>query len=228
MNQEHKKDNFMRNLFISLGIIVILLLGYNAWERKQNEAPSNVEIPKSVNNQIKANDHIIGRRDAKVVVIEYADLQCPACKAFEPILNKIASEHRDDSFAYVYRYYPLLNMHSHAMVAAQYNEAAGIQGKFWEMNHMLYDKQGEWGEALDAVEKIKSYAKSLGLDMNRLVADANSKEVETRITDNLKEAGKLGLKSTPSIMINGVVISISSEEDLRLKVQQALQNANTK
>lgn len=225
MNQEHKKDNFMRNLFLALAIIIILLLGYSTWERKQNEAPSNVDIPKVSENPIRNNDHIIGRRDAKVTLIEYADLQCPACKAFEPILTKIATEHREDSFVYVYRYYPLLNMHSHAMVAAQYNEAAGLQGKFWEMNHMLYDKQGEWGEALDAVEKIKSYAKTLGLDMNKLVTDANSKEVETRITDNLKEAGKLGLKSTPSIMLNGVVITISSEEDLRSKVQQALQNA---
>ncbi len=226
MNQEHKKDNFMRNLFISLGIIVIILLGYNAWERKQNEAPSNVEIPKVADNQIKANDHIIGRRDAKVVLIEYADLQCPACKAFEPIFTKIASEHRDDSFAYIYRHYPLINMHSNAMTAAKYNEAASLQNKFWEMNHVLYDKQGEWGEALDAAEKIKSYAKTLGLDMNKLVADTNSKEVENRIIENLKEANKLGLKGTPSIMINGVVISVSSEEDLRSKVQQALQNAN--
>ncbi len=225
MNQEHKKDNFMRNLFIILGITIIALLAYSTWERKKNEAPSNIEIPKVAGNQIRTNDHIIGRRDAKVTLIEYADLQCPACKAFEPILTKIATEHREDSFAYVYRYYPLLNMHSHAMAAAQYNEAAGLQGKFWEMNHMLYDKQGEWGEALDAVEKIKSYAKTLGLDMNKLVTDANSKGVETRITDNLKEANKLGLKSTPSIMLNGVVITISSEEDLRSKVQQALQNA---
>lgn len=225
MNQEHKKDNFMRNLFLSLGVIVILLLGYSTWERKQNEAPSDVAIPKTAENLIRANDHIIGKRDAKVTLIEYADLQCPACKAFEPILTKIASEHREDSFAYVYRYFPLLNMHSHAMVAAQYNEAAGMQGKFWEMNHVLYDKQGEWGEALDAVEKIKSYAQTLGLDMTKLVTDANSKEVETRITGNLKEAGKLGLKSTPSIMINGVVVTISSEDDLRSKVQQSLQNA---
>ncbi len=228
MNQEHKKDNFMRNLFISLGIIIIALLGYSTWERKQNEAPSNIEIPKVADNQIKANDHIIGRRDAKVVLIEYADLQCPACKAFEPILTKIASDHRDDSFAYVYRHYPLVNIHGNAMLAAQYNEAAGLQGKFWEMNHILYDKQGEWGEALDALEKIKNYAQTLGLDMKKLTVDANSKETETRITDNLKEANKLGLKSTPSIMINGVVISVNSEEDLKLKVQQALQNINTK
>ena len=162
-----------------------------------------------------------------MVLIEYADLQCPTCKAFEPILTKIATEHREDSFAYVYRYFPLVNMHSHAMVAAQYNEAAGMQGKFWEMNHMLYDKQGEWGEALDAVEKIKSYAQTLGLDMNKLASDANSKEVETRITDNLKEATRLGLQGTPSLIINGVLINIGSEDDLKLKVKQALQNANS-
>lgn len=224
MNNTHKSDNFMRNLFIGLILAVIILLGFNYYQQKKNEAPVG-EVPKVANNMIRDNDHVIGNRKAKVVLIEYADLQCPACKMFEPILTKLAATHAQDDFAYVYRYFPLVNIHSHAMLAAKYNEAAGIQGKFWEMNHQLYDHQTEWAEALDAEDKIKSYAVNIGLDITKLIADANSVAVEKVITDSLKESNKLGLSSTPSLLINGVRITVKNEEDIKNQVNNALMNA---
>lgn len=224
MENTHKQDNFMRNLFIGLILVVVALLGFNYYQQKKNEAPAG-EVPKVANNLIRDNDHIIGKRDAKVVLIEYADLQCPACKSFEPILTRLAASHAQDDFAYVYRYFPLADIHSHALLAAKYNEAASIQGKFWEMNHLLYTNQDAWADALDAEEKIKGYAMTIGLDVTKLTADANSIAVEKIVTDSLKESKKLNLSSTPSLLINGVRITVKSEEDLKDQVNKALMNA---
>lgn len=225
MNQNHTqhKDNFMRNLFIGLILIITVLLGFNYWQSSKSEAPTG-EVPAVANNIIRVTDHIIGKRNASVVLVEYADLQCPACKAFEPILTKIAAEYANDNFAYVFRYFPLVDIHSHAMLAAQYNEAAGNQGKFWEMNHMLYDKQVEWADALDAESKIKGYASQIGLDVNKLSADANSKEIINKINASLAESNKIGLKSTPSLLLNGTKITVKSEEDLRAQIKAVMSN----
>ena len=224
MNQEHKKDNFMRNLFISLIVIVIILLGFNYWQQKSTEAPEG-DVPATAASPLRSDDHIIGKSNAKVTLVEYADLQCPACKAFEPILTKLAATHANDDFAYVYRYFPLVNIHSHALLAAHYNEAAGIQGKFWEMNHMLYQKQDEWAEALDAEDKIKGYAATLGLDVTKLSTDANSQSVSDKVANSLKEANKLGLNSTPSLLLNGVKITVKNEQDLRDLIARAIANS---
>ena len=227
MNNEHnsqKSDNFMRNLFIGLIAIVIMLLGFNYYQQKKNEAPVG-DVPPVATNVIRASDHVIGKRDAKVVLVEYADLQCPACKSFEPILTKLAATHAQDDFAYVFRYFPLVNIHSHALLAARYNEAAGIQGKFWEMNHILYTNQDQWAEALDAEDKIKTYAASIGIDVKKLVTDANSDAVAKVVEDSLREAKKLNLQSTPSLLINGVHITIKNEEDLKDQINKALINA---
>ena len=225
-NTHHKPDNFMRNLFISLLVIIGLLLGFNYWQTSKTEAPTG-DIPAVVQtqNMVRPQDHFIGKADAKVVLTEYADLQCPSCKAFEPILTKLAATKSNESFAYVYRYFPLINIHSHALLAAHYNEAASIQGKFWEMNHLLYDKQSEWGEALDAEAKIKGYAQSIGLNVDKLVADANSADVDAKVKASLAEANKLGLTSTPSLLINGVKITIKSEQDLSSQIDTAIANS---
>lgn len=225
MNQNHTqhKDNFMRNLFIGLIIIIGCLLSFNYWQKSKTEAPTGV-VPTTANNIIRDTDHIIGKRNASVVLVEYADLQCPACKAFEPILTKIAADYANNSFAYVFRYFPLVEIHSHAMLAAQYNEAAGKQGKFWEMNHILYDKQTEWADALDAESKIKGYAGQIGLDVSKLAIDANSTEVINKVNASLIESKKIGLTSTPSLLLNGTKITVKSEEDLRAQIKAVMTN----
>ncbi len=228
-NTHHKPDHFMRNLFISLLVVIGLLLGFNYWQKVKTEAPSG-EVPTvaEAKNMVRPQDHFIGKADAKVVLTEYADLQCPSCKAFEPILTKLTASKSSESFAYVYRYFPLINIHSHALLAAHYNEAAAIQDKFWEMNHLLYDKQSEWGESLDAEEKIKVYAQTIGLDIKKLVSDANSQSVADKVNTSLVEANKLGLTSTPSLLINGVKITIKSEQDLIDQVNKAIANSKKK
>lgn len=224
MNQEKKGDNFMRNMFVSLIVIVILLLGVNSWTQNSNQVPTG-DVPAVTDESVRSDDNYIGQKNAKVVLIEYADLQCPACKAYESILTKIAAEHNNDSFAYVYRYFPLINIHSHALLAASYNEAAARQGKFWEMNRALYNKQDEWSEALDAETKILSYAKELGLDIKKLTNDAKSQEISDKVNNSLKEATRMGLDSTPTLILNGVKIKVNGEEELRGLINAAILKA---
>ena len=89
---------------------------------------------------VASDDHTTGPADAKVVLVEYADFQCPTCKAFDPIVTKISAEY-SDRVKYIYRYFPLVQIHKNAIIAATAAEAAGKQGKFWEIKTKLFDNQ---------------------------------------------------------------------------------------
>lgn len=94
-------------------------------------------------NVISPDDWVQGDRNSKVVLIEYSDFQCPACAAYFPIIKQL-NEEFDGKIAFVYRHYPLVNIHPYAEPMARAAEAAGKQGKFWEMYDMIFSKQAEW------------------------------------------------------------------------------------
>src|SRR5262245_52504186 len=113
---------------------------------------------------IDPHDHLIGPADAPVVVVEYGDFECPNCKqavaAVEMLLKRL-----DGKVRFVYRHYPL-EVHSHAVAAAEAAEAAGAQGRFWDMHARLFEHQ----RALERTH-LDAYARELGLDMARFSAE---------------------------------------------------------
>jgi protein-disulfide isomerase len=108
-----------------------------------------------------------------------------------------------DILKFSFRHFPLTQIHKNALLAAKASEAAGVQGKFWEMHDMLYDKQDEWGEALNAREFIMMYATALKLDTKKFAADLESKAIEEKILAEFKEGVSLGVQGTPTFYING-------------------------
>ena len=162
---------------------------------------------KSVNVEVTDEDKYLGDKNAKVTLVEYSDFQCPACRAFEDIVKQVQESYSGEDLKIVYRHFPLRSIHPNADLAAQAAEAAGEEGKFWEMKDILFKNQAEWSEEKDPRGLFGAYAKSIGLDVAEfdedLLPEDDSKE---RVEKDYQSGVALGVNSTPTFILNGVVI----------------------
>jgi protein-disulfide isomerase len=160
---------------------------------------------------------------ARVTVEEFSDFQCPACGGLEPGLRRVMKDY-GDRVRFVFRNYPLQG-HKYAFVAARAAEAAGLQGKFWEMHDMLYDNQKEWVEAMEPRVQFASYATRLGLDVQKFKADMERQDLADRIKADLLRGNTLGVHGTPTVYLNErelVPGKLVTEDDLRREIEAAL------
>jgi len=172
------------------------------------------------------NPHSRGMPTARVTVEEFSDFQCPACAGVEPGLRRLMNEYKD-RVNFVFRNYPL-QMHKYAFLAARAAEAAGAQGKFWEMHDMLYDKQDEWSKAMEPRVQFDSYATRLGLDVQKFKADMERQDLADRIRADMMRGNSLGVKGTPTVYLNGrelVPGQLVTEDILRREIEAALAQA---
>lgn len=181
---------------IGLGIVVVLLFSYYFF------ATSGADNTKVSEISITKTDHVRGAVDGKVTLVEFGDFQCPACAAYEPLVRQALADNKT-SLKVVFKHFPLVQIHQNALIAAKATEAAGLQGKFWEMHDMLYDKQTEWSTGLTARDMIMNYAALLKLDTKKFAEDLNSKVVEEKIFAEAKEGTSLGVEGTPTFFLNG-------------------------
>ena len=147
-------------------------------------------------------EHVRGDADAPVTLEEYADFQCPSCamttlQSIRPMENSFGSRLR-----VIFWHFPLPN-HKHGREAALAAEAAGHQGKFWEMHDMLYQKQSEWSKAPDIHPVFEDYAQELKMDVARFKKDFESSDVAAAVDRQHEQGEKHGVKNTPTIFING-------------------------
>ena len=131
---------------------------------------------------------------------EFGDYECPPCGSLAAPLNQLEHDYRP-RLRMIFRNFPLVN-HPHARDAACAAEAAGLQGKFWEMHDLLYKEQSAWSRASDPRALFSAYAGTLGLDLPRFEKDREGNEVKERIAADQKRATALGVRTTPSIFIN--------------------------
>jgi protein-disulfide isomerase len=167
--------------------------------------------------------HIRGNAAAPVTLEEFGDFQCPSCGAYYPELKKIENEF-GDKLRVIFREQPLVPMHVHALMAAQAAEAAGLQGRFWEMHDKLYENQTAWSDARDLVPIFVDYAKQVGLNTDQFLKDLNGEAVAARIFQDGKRAHALGVNSTPSFYVNGKEVKDDQlkPEGLRDMIRQAM------
>ncbi len=224
MQNHNHKENIFSKIFSFTNIIILLVLTlvtFFVWNK--TEAVKKESMPVVVN--INERDHRIGNPNAKVTIIEYADLQCPACRAFEGVTGPIIAEY-SDKINFVFKHFPLTQIHQNAMFAAISTEAASKQGKFWEMKKLVYEKQEEWSSSLDVKTKFISYAASIGLDVQKFEADLSDKTLEENVLTSLKEANALSLSGTPTFIINGKRVEtseIGSVEKLKAYIDKELE-----
>jgi protein-disulfide isomerase len=160
-------------------------------------------------------DHAQGSSEAPVTIVEYGDFECPYCGRAYPILRQLRQE-LGDQIRLIYRHFPLNSVHPHASVAAQAAEAAGAQGKFWEMHSMLFENQ----DALENVD-FDQYALRVGLEVYRFRADLSSERFSRRVQRDFESGSQLGVSKTPTLFINGVKYDGPLEYESILKAVRA-------
>jgi len=148
-------------------------------------------------------DHTIGPHDARVTVVEYGDFECPNCKQAAPgvklLLDRFAGRIR-----FVYRHFPLEEVHPHALQAAEAAESAGAQGKFWQMHDLLFDHQDHLKP-----NQLHGYAERLQLDLARCAAEMKDQVYLQRIREHLQSGHESGVRNTPTFFVGRTIQDVS-------------------
>ena len=146
---------------------------------------------------INEHDHVQGTDDAPVTLIEYGDFECSYCGAAYPIIKEI-QEQAGDRLRFVFRRFPLAQMHPHAEKAAEASEAAAAQGEFWEMHDTLYEHQDRLG-----LNSLVRYAGELDLDTDRFDRELREGVHENQVRKDFMSGVRSGVNGTPTFFING-------------------------
>ena len=143
------------------------------------------------------HDHLQGPIDAPITLLEYGDYQCPACGDAYPMVKAI-QQRMGRELCFAFRNFPLTNIHPYAEHAAEVAEAAGVQGRFWEMHDLLFENQRALHD-----DDLVSYAKTLGLDDARLAREVRDGEHTARVREDFRHGVRAGVNATPTFFING-------------------------
>jgi Protein-disulfide isomerase len=151
----------------------------------------------SLKPKVSDADHIMGNGQADLTIVEYGDYQCPHCGAAHPILKEMMAE-LGSQIRFVFRNFPLSEMHPYALPAALAAEAAGLQGKFWEMHDAIYENQNLLSERL-----LLDIAEQLGLDIPEFKSDVKSEALQDRVDSDFESGMLSGVNGTPTFFVNG-------------------------
>lgn len=185
-----------------LAAIVVIVAGMVWIGNLQDHAndPQVLTVP------VSDSDWYEGGKDATVTLVEYSDFQCPACGAYFPVVKSL-SQNYGDKLKIVYRNYPLTQLHSNAQLAAQAAEAAGIQGRFFDMHDVLFSTQKDWSALADPTDFFVTYATQLGLNVEQFKTDLTSSAVKDAIAQDVRGGDSANVNSTPTFFLNGVQIT---------------------
>lgn len=210
--------NNTKTILIVVAVLVIGFFGATFLGNKQNQAPdySNQHVT------LANTDWVSGSKTAPVMLTEYGDFQCPACGAYYPVVKALQQKY-GNKLSLVFRQFPLVTVHKNAHISAQAAEAAGIQGKFFEMYDALYTNQSEWSDVADPAPFFTKYATALKLDVAKFTVDMNSDAVKAKIDKGSQDGITLGIDSTPSFFVNGNrIVNPQSAADFDKLIADAL------
>jgi len=167
---------------------------------------STILIPKGADETggIENGNYLTATSSAKVTLVEFGDYECPACGEYNPLVKQLLTEFAG-KINYIFRNYPL-NQHTNALISSQAAEAAGLQGKFWQMHDRLYESVSDWSTASDAKSIFVGYAQALGLDVNKFKTDMDSTAVKDKIQNDVNDGNSINLSETPTFYLNGIKI----------------------
>lgn len=150
----------------------------------------------------QGSSNFYGKVDSPVTLTEFVDFQCEACFAYYPYVKQLKEQYAD-RVKFQIRYFPIASGHQFAIQAARTAEAAARQGKFWEMHDMIFEGQKTWEKTQDPQTYFDSYAKEIGLDMDKFKQDFASSDVNSVVQKDLKDVQDLGGTGTPTFLLNG-------------------------
>ncbi|MBI5357843.1 DsbA family protein [Candidatus Saccharibacteria bacterium] len=214
----------MNKQFVAIVIIVIAALGGVFMLASKSDKQSG----SSGNNTVQTSNHTVGAGNKGVTLIEYGDFQCPACKSYYPIIKSIKEQYGDD-IKFQFKHFPLVQIHPNAFIASRAAEAAGKQGKFFEMHDLLYENQDSWKDSSAPSTIFEGFATQLGLNIDQFKADVASEEIASIINADVKSGQALGANSTPTFVINDKKVDPlpKSADEFKSLIDEAIKNANS-
>jgi protein-disulfide isomerase len=202
-------------------IVGVVLIGSFLALMFMNKGPE--VTPGKLSKPASADEWIKGDKDAKVTLVEYSDFQCPACRAWEPRIESLMNEF-GNHVRLVYRNFPLKTIHQNAQISAQAAEAAGMQGKYWEMHSLLFEKQSIWSPQTSVVvkETFASYAADLGLNVEQFKKDLVSDKAKSLVDEDSDSGKASGVDSTPTFFLNDLEIKPQNNDNFRQLLRDAV------
>jgi protein-disulfide isomerase len=220
-------------IVIGLAITTIFLVGVYFLTNDPSQIPEKTKDNKQPEiyeeaKTIKEYDHTKWSDDKKIVLTEYSDMECPACGAFHQYLKTIDNGSDEDAkkikenVTFVYRHYPLENIHPKAKIAAIAAEAAANQDKFFPMLDILYDRAEEWSKAENTKEQFTAYAKELKLDTDQFKKDMDDPTTQQKVETHMNSGDKVKITGTPTFFLNGRKLDFGNLEDLKKEILQEI------
>lgn len=176
----------LKGLYFFAAVLAVIVAAVYLIPRLSSESPPSID-----------DDPYLGSKDAKVIIIEFSDFECPACKRAEPVVKQVLSYY-GDRILFVYRDFPIYQAHPFAQRAAEAANCAFEQGKYWEMHDLLVENQ----DALD-VSSMKRYAREIGLDGENFDSCLDSRKYQQEVEKDANDGVAAGVRGTPTFFING-------------------------
>lgn len=206
-------------------ISVISIVGFMALVYIASDRPTASETVHKQAQVVEKDDQMKWATDKKILLVEYSDLQCPACASFHEIIKAIEADKKSPitkKVTFVYRHFPLERIHKNARAASLAAEAAANQKAFYAMSALMFENQATWQDSNDPMKIFTEFAKQLKLDTTKFVADAKSSAVADRVNADIVTANAIGVDSTPSFYLNGKRMQINSLEDFKSQLTAAI------
>lgn len=205
-------------ILIGVGVIITLLVLLGAIFLGNYTTPTTQNAKADPTILIRKDSATISTSSASVTLVEFGDYQCPACGSVYHLVKQLLDEEKD-KLTFVFRNFPL-SIHPNARPAAEAAEAAGEQGKFWQMHDKLFEAQTEWSESTKSPDIFVKYAKELGLDTEKFKKSVESLKFQDKINRDVNDGTTLGINSTPTFYINGNKLeNLASYDDLKKAVE---------
>lgn len=201
-----------RNAWLTFAVLVIAVIaGLVVISQQDKIDVSSVDVSRvqeASDASGNISDQVFGKKDSPVVLIEYGDFQCPGCSTSASVMKEL-SEKYEDKIAFVFRNYPLVSAHPNAMISASSAEAAGLQGKYWEMHDRIFVDQGLWKNLSGSarLDYFIGVAEELSLDIDKFKSDLESDAVSKKIRFDRSLGDKSQISGTPAFFLNNKSIS---------------------
>lgn len=216
-NSMEKKANMTKWIAIGgistifLGFFLFLVISLRGNNPNLADPNSNTVVELSNSGEFRvASESTVPKEGRPVILTEFADIQCPACKQYHPIMASVLDLY-PDTVVLNFKHFPISSIHPNALPSALASEAAGKQGKFFEMLDILYERQEAWSNLPDPKSLFSQYATEIGLNQEQFNKDITDQELAQKIEAQRTEGINAGVNSTPSFFINGVKIQNPSD-----------------
>ncbi len=196
---------------IVIVLAVAVAAGAAVYLSRQADEPEAIAAP--IHADIKGGGHLRGPENASLTLVEFGDYQCPSCGAYHPLVKEILNRY-PQKLRLEFHHFPLVSIHPNSMLASKAAEAAGEQGRYWEMHDALFEHQREWSDSPNAEPIFVALASQMGLDSNKFMQGLRSPQLQERILRDVERGQDAKVDAVPTFFINGerVHVKLSMED----------------